>query len=303
MRAVRVHAYGEPLRIDDISPPVAPARAQLSVEVTAVGVGSWDVGVASGRLARFVGQEPPFVLGAELAGRVTAVGSEVDGFTVGDRIIANPGIVGAWAERVIIKAATCGPAPSSLDDAHAAALPVGGVTALQALDMLALPPGASLLILGAGGSVGRAAIQLARVRGLTVHALVPAWEVDGSRQLGAHATFDQASDWVARLRGPVDGVLDLVGGKPLVRSAMVLRADGPVVTTLADSMRAPVAASVSMLYLRMRGTTADLAAISAHVDAGELTLPVGVMLPVEEVQGALADVEGRSARGKQVLRF
>jgi NADPH:quinone reductase-like Zn-dependent oxidoreductase len=303
MRAVRVHAYGEPLRIDDIPSPLAPDRTQLSVEVAAVGVGSWDLGVASGRLARFVGLDPPFVLGAELAGRVAAVGSEVDGFTVGDRIIANPGIVGAWAERVNIEAATCGPAPSSLDDAYAAALPVGGVTALQALDMLSLPPGASLLILGAGGSVGRAAIQLARVRGLTVNALVPVWEMDRSRQLGAHATLDQASDWVARLRGPLDGVLDLVGGTTLARSAMVLKADGVVVTTLADSMRAPVAASVSMLYLRMRSTTADLAAISAHVDSGELTMPVGVIAPVEGVQGALEDVEQRSERGKHVLEF
>jgi hypothetical protein len=76
-----------------------------------------------------------------------------------------------------------------------------------------------------------------------------------------------------------------------------------VVTTLAGSMRSPVAATVTMGYLRMRATTAHLAAISAHVDAGELTMPVGVVLPVEGVQRALADVQARSDRGKHVLEF
>jgi NADPH:quinone reductase-like Zn-dependent oxidoreductase len=302
MRAVRVHDYGDPPRIDDLSPPGPPDRGQLGIEVRAVGVGSWDVGVAEGRLARFVDLEPPFVLGAELAGRVAAVGPAVEGFALGERVIANPGIVGAWAERVDVDATTCGPAPASLDDAHAAAIPVGAVTALQALDLLALTPGASLLVLGAGGSVGRAAIQLARVRGLTVQALVPAWEMATTHQLGADVTIDQADDWVGQLPGPVDGVLDLVGGEPLERSVTVLRAGGRAVTTVAGSMRAPVARSVSMDYLRMRSTTADLASISAHVDAGELRMPVGVVRPIEDVQGAFRDIE-RHDRGKQALEF
>ena len=303
MRAIRVHAYGQPLRIDDISPPGPPDAGQLGVAVTAVGVGSWDVGVAHGRLAQFVDLEPPFVLGAELAGQVVAVAPDVEGFRIGDRVIANPGIVGAWAERLNIKATTCGPAPASLDAAHAAALPVGAVTALQALDVLALTPGASLLVLGAGGSVGRAAIQLARVRGLIVHALVPVWEMSASRELGAHETLDQANDWVALLRGPVDGVLDLIGGDALERSAATLRVGGRVVTTLADSMRSPIAADLSMDYLRMRSTTADLTSISTHVDVGELMLPVGAVLAVEEVQRALEDIETRLDSGKHVLTF
>ena len=303
MRAVRVHTYREPPRIDELPPPGSPARGHLSVEVAAVGVGSWDVGVAAGRLKRFVVLEPPFVMGAELAGRVAAVGPDVEGFMVGDRIIANPGIIGAWAEHTNIKAATCGPAPASVDDGQAAALPVGAVTALQALDMLALEPGASLLILGAGGSVGRAAIQLGRVRGLHVLALVPEWELEGSRHLGADQAIDQAGDWSTQLQSSVDGALDLIGGEVLARSAGVLRPGGRAVTTVADSMSAPVAASLSMAYLRMRSTTADLAAVAAHVDAGELTMPVRVRLPVEDVDGALADVEAGLEHGKHVLEF
>ena len=80
-------------------------------------------------------------------------------------------------------------------------------------------------------------------------------------------------------------IADLIGGEALERAAAVLRPGGRVVTTLAGSMRAPVAASLSMAYLRMRSTTADLAAVAGHVDAGELTLPVRVRLPIEDVDG------------------
>jgi len=303
MHAVRVHAYGETPRIDDIAAPGAPSPGHVGIDVAAGGVGSWDVGVADGRLARFVELELPFVMGAELVGRVAAVGVGVAVFTVGDRVIANPGIVGAWAERVNLPASTCGPAPVTLDDARAAALPVGAVTALQALEMLGLPHGSSLLILGAGGSVGRAAIQLARVRGLTVYALLPAWEMDRSRALGAHETLDQARDWVTGLGDPIDGVLDLIGGEALERSATIIRPGGRVVTTLAGSMRAPVASRISMGYLRMRSTTADLASISTYVDEGELTLPVGTLLPMEDVAEALKNVRTGSDTGKHVLAF
>ena len=301
MRAIRVHAYGDQPRIDDIAAPGAPGPGHVGIDVVAGGVGSWDVGVADGRLARFVELKLPFVMGAELVGRVAAVGSGVAAFAVGDRVIANPGIVGAWAERVNVRASTCGPAPVTLDDIQAAALPVGAVTALQALDMLGLPEGSSLLILGAGGSVGRSVVQLARVRGLTVYALLPAWEMDQSRAFGAHEALDQARDWVTELDRSVDGVLDLIGGEALERSATIIRPGGRAVTTLAGSMRAPVASSISMGYLRMRSTTADLASVSAYVDEGELTLPVGAVLPMEDVAEALKNVRTRRDTGKQVL--
>jgi NADPH:quinone reductase-like Zn-dependent oxidoreductase len=303
MRAVRVRAYDEPPATDDIEMPGAPDSGQLAIEVAAVGVGSWDVGVATGRLARFVDLEPPFVMGAELAGRIAEVGPDAEGFAVGDRIIANPGIVGAWAARVNIAADTCGPAPAALDDVQAAAIPVGAVAALQSLELLALAPGASLLILGAGGSVGQAAIQLARARGLSVHVLVRTGDVERSRELGAEAALDQAGDWIGQLAGPVDGVLDLIGGEQLERSAAVLHSDGRAVTTLAESMRSLVASRISLRYLRMRSTTRDLAVVSAHVDAGDLSLPVGVVLPVEEVRAALDGLEESVDRGKHVLEF
>ena len=92
--------------------------------MSAVGVGAWDLGVVSGRLSRLVPAESlPAILGAEFAGRVRAVGAGVDRFGVGDRVMGNPGLTGAWAERLTVRATACGRAPRSADDVHAAACP------------------------------------------------------------------------------------------------------------------------------------------------------------------------------------
>ena len=107
----------------------------------------------------------------------------------------------------------------------------------------------------------------------------------------------------SELDGSVDGVLDLIGGEALERSATVVRPGGRVVTTLAESMRAPVASHLSIGYLRMRSTTADLASVSACVDEGQLTLPVGAILPVEDVAEALRNVGTEGDTGKHVLAF
>lgn len=307
MRAVQLHGYGEPPRIDEVPPPDPPARGQLLVEVKAAGVGSWDVGVASGRLARFVGQPLPYVLGAELVGRVTAVGQGVQGFAAGDRVMGNPGIVGAWAEQVTVKAAVCGHAPTSLDEVQAAAVPVGAVTALQAVRSLALSAGDSLLILGAGGSVGRAAIQLAVARDVRVYAVVPRWEAAYSETLGATRSLDQEVAWVDQLqpelgRG-VDAMLDLVGGTTLDASQVLLATGARMVTTLAESIERASEHGLAMDYLRMRATTADLDAIAELIDAGDLTLPVGTVRPVDEVESALRDVGEPRDKGKVVLRL
>ena len=307
MRAVRLHEYGKPPRIDEIPPPGPPAEGQLLLDVAAGGVGSWDLGVTSGRLARFVGWSLPYVIGAELAGRVAAVGPGVHGFAVGERGMGNPGIVGAWAEQVMVDAAGCGHAPTSLDDVNAAAVPVGALTALQAVETLGLAADASLLILGAGGSVGRAAIQLASARGALVYAVVPHWASNRSATLGAANAVDQASDWDVRLQADVgagvDAVLDLVGGATLERSLALLRAGAPVVTTLAESVELAREHGLTIDYLRMRATTADLDAIASLVDAGDLTMPVGTVRALDEVPAALEEVGDPRDKGKIVLRL
>ncbi len=304
MRAVRLHTYAARPRVDNIASSPPPETGQLTIGVSAVGIGAWDRGVAAGRLARFVGAELPIIMGAELVGRIADVGAGVDDFDVGDRVMCNPGIVGAWAERITVSAARCGHAPVSIDDAHAAALPVGTLTAKQALDLLAPARGSSLLVLGAGGSVGRAALQLAALRELTVHAIAPSHELHRSRELGAHGSYDAAHDWLSELRTAVgesvDAVLDLVGGETLRRSTALVRRGGRIVTTLSEAAATTLPPGITIEHVRMRSTTADLNSIAAIVDENRLTMPIARTLRFDELPTAVDPTDVLSHAGKIV---
>ncbi len=304
MRAARLHAFAAPPRIDVIATPPPPDTGQLTIDVSAVGMGAWDRGVATGRLERFVRDSLPVVMGAELVGRVAEVGAGVQGFAVGDRVMCNPGIVGAWAERVTVAASRCGLAPVSLDDAHAAAIPVGALTASQALDLLALAPGASLLVLGAGGSVGRAALQLARARELTVHALASSDELDRSRALGAHAAYDVGRDWPAEVGtaagGALDGVLDLVGGETLRRTISLVRPEGRIVTTLSEATAAVRVLGCTIAHVKMRATTDDLNAIAALADENAFIMPIARIVRFDEIPAVLDEAGAWRRDGKVV---
>ncbi len=267
--------------------------------MSAVGVGAWDVGVVSGRLSRLVPPERlPAILGAEFAGRVRAVGSGVEDLVVGDRVMGNPGLTGAWAERLTVRATACGRAPRSADDVHAAALPVSFLTAWQALDLLDLRPGADLLVLGAGGGVGAAVLQMAQIRGIAGFATARGVDLERIRGLGAAGAAESAEE----LGVEVDAVLDLMGGESLRRAFPFLRAPGRVVSTLADQDVTDAPPGTTVEFLRMRSDTATLEAIASLVDEGRLSQPVETVYRFEDAGNALAVLSEGSPPGKLVLR-
>lgn len=306
MRAVRLHAFTEMPRVDEVPEPDPPGEGELTIAVAAAGVGAWDLGVVDGRLERFAPADLPFVLGAEFAGRVTAVGEGVAGFTVGDRVMGNPGVAGAWAERVTVPASDCGRSPASLDDVFAAAAPVAALSAWQSLELLDLPRGAALLILGAGGGVGSAALQIARNRGLRVIGTGSGAELERIRALGADVAHDYRGDWVNGLRpavgAGVDGVLALVNGETLSRSASLVRDGGRAVTTLHRSADTELPRGISVDYLRMKSDTATLDAIADLIDAGGLTIGVASRHAPEQVERALDEMRDGPS-GAPVLVF
>jgi NADPH:quinone reductase-like Zn-dependent oxidoreductase len=306
MRAIRVHEFGEDPQVDEIDPPNSPARGELLVEVTAVGVGAWDLHVAEGRLAGILPSgDRPFTMGAELCGRVRAVGVGVEGFAVGDRIMANPGIIGAWADRVLVRASSCGRAPRSASDAEAAATPVRGLTAFQALERLHPPAGSTLLIIGAGGAVGRAAVEMALGRRVHVIAVAGGEELEPLLELGAEVAVDYRTEWKSRLEAAApDGVetaLDLVGGESLALGLDLVRDGGRVATTIsgADATEAP--RDISIGLIAMRSTTSALGAIADRIDAGDLSTRVLRTYPFEEVAVALDALRTRDRAPGQIV--
>ncbi len=291
IRAVRLHRFGDDPQIDEIAAPARPGRGELLVDAAAFGVGAWDVAVADGKLTRFLPKgDLPFTLGAELCGRVREIGDGVEGFAVGDRVMANPGIVGAWAGRVLLQASACGRAPRAASDAEAAAIPVRALAAWQALELLDLPTESTLLVVGAGGAVGRAAVEMARGRGLRVIAVAGANALEPLRRLGAELAVDYRTEWSRSLapvapRG-VEAALDLVGGESLALALDRVRDGGRVVTTISGAARTQAPRGISIHFLAMRSTPGALDAIADLVESGELSTPIEQTLALEEAAAA-----------------
>jgi NADPH2:quinone reductase len=178
----------------------------------------------------------PFVPGSEVAGVVAEVGEGVDGFAVGDRVFGSM-IVGAFAEEVVVAAGTLSHVPEGVDDRTAAAFGVAYKTAYHVLrSVAALQPGEELIVLGAGGGVGSAAVQLGAALGATVTAVASSPEkLDAARACGAKRLVEhRAGDLRQALRDALpegaDVVVDPVGGDVAEPALRALHYGGRFVT-------------------------------------------------------------------------
>jgi NADPH2:quinone reductase len=235
MRAALCRSYGAPEAVEvvDVAPPALGA-GQVRVGVEAAAVNFPDVLLVAGRYQIRV--PPPFVPGSELAGRVLEVGEGVSALRAGERVFGST-FVGAFAEQAVVPAPALRVVPDGVDAASAAAFGVAHRTAWHVLRSVAqLGRGEELVVLGAGGGVGLAAVQLGRLLGATVTAVASSAEkLDAARAFGAARAIDhRAGDLRAALRelapGGADVVVDPVGGalsEPALRS---LRRGGRFVT-------------------------------------------------------------------------
>ena len=241
MRAWRVAELGEPaavMRLGEVVDPT-PGPRQLLVRVLASPANFPDVLMCRGLYQ--VRPELPFTPGIELCGEVVGVGVEVDGFTVGDRVLGGAAVpYGGFAELALMDAATTFPAPASLDDAEAASLYIGYQTGWFALHRrTALRPGETLLVHAAAGGVGSAAVQLGKAAGARVIGVVGGREkAEVARQLGADVVVDRhaegpAGDWVSVVKEQTGGrgadvIYDPVGGDTYDRSIKCVAFEGRI---------------------------------------------------------------------------
>ncbi len=217
VRAVVCPEYGSPevLRIER-RPLPRPGPGQARVQVRAAAVNFPDVLLIAGRYQVTV--PPPFVPGSEFAGRVTELGPNCSGFAIGDRV-SGTGLYGAFAEEIVAPATNLAPIPPGVDDRTAAAFGVAHRTAYHALRSVArVRAGDTVVVLGAGGGVGLAAVQLAGALGAEVAAIASSPEkLSAAASYGAKHLIDhRESDVRAALRAAVPAgataVLDPVGG-------------------------------------------------------------------------------------------
>ncbi|MER5516642.1 NADP-dependent oxidoreductase [Streptomyces sp. NPDC002763] len=294
------HGGPETEAFADVDRPV-PGPGELLVAVRAAGVNPVDWKLRNGFRRPGEGEARfPVVLGSEAAGVVEEIGEGVTGFAVGDEVFGNTP-AGAFAEYALLTASVTAHKPAALSFTDAATLPVAAATAYDGVRQLDLPEGATLLVTGAGGGVGAAALQIARAWGLRVVGVASEAKKDFVESLGAvHVPSGPGLAERVRAAAPqgVDGVYDLIGGEVLTEAAGLL-ADRTKLITAGAAPDAVAALGGSRVERARTATVLD--EVAELVVGGELDPYVSRTFPLAEAGQALRTVEDGHTRGKIVI--
>jgi NADPH2:quinone reductase len=301
MRAFTLAGFGaQPALRDDIPEP-GVGDDQLLVRVRASSVNPVDVFIAAGALKDMAEHEFPVILGRDYAGTVDQVGSGVGRYQVGDEVFgflphANPTVRdGSWAELITVPEDNFVAAkPAGIDFAGAGAAPLAAITALAALDALALAEGDAVLVVGATGGVGSFFVQLAAGAGAHVVAPVLAEDHHYVRELGVAELLDRNGDVAAGVRerhpGGVDAILDVVSQTP---DASLLKQGGRLASPLGAAGEGPGRFNVMAI-----STTANLQRLAPLIDSGELRVPIPHSYRLEQAGEALQALPATHTQGK-----
>src|SRR3954452_3167302 len=307
MKAVRFYEFGDSdvLRYEDVEQP-HPGAGEVRIRVAATSFNPVDDGIRGGYLQGPFPVVLPHTPGIDVAGTVDAVGDAVSNVAVGDTVVGFLPIVadGAAAEYVIAPAEILAPAPTSIPLADAAALPMVGLTAWQALfDDAELTAGQRVLINGAGGAVGGYAVQLGKRIGAHVIATASPRSSDRVRSAGADEVIDHTTTEVT-VAEPVDVLLNLARITPeeLVALVASVRAGGVVVNTVptiptsGDEER-----GVRAVGVFVRSDAEQLSRLVALVDRGELRVDVTERVPLAELPALHDKAAAGALSGKAII--
>lgn len=310
MQVVEYDRYGGPevLEVRD-RPTPTPGAGEVLVRVHAAALNPKDVLVRAGKLRWLAGRRFPRRTGYDWAGEVAAVGAGVVDLAVGDRALGMIQAMagGACGEYVVAARAELTRCPAALPWHEAAALPLAGLTALQALrDLGRLAAGQRLLINGASGGVGTLAVQIGKALGAHVTGVTSAGNRDHVAALGADDVLDHARDDLARPARPYDVVFDAFGNRSLAALAPALTRRGTYVTTVpsaravVDHLRTRLGGRRSRLVV-VRSRTADLDTLLALHARGALHAVIDRRYPLAAIADAHRHLGTRRARGKLVI--
>src|SRR5437016_9344414 len=306
MKAVIAHEYGAPevLKFEEVPRP-EPKEDEALVRVIASGVNPADPLTLSGKYAREFGTHLPLIPGYDIAGVVEKIGAKITKLKVGDAVYGYPTFGGGWAEYVTAKEWEVAAKPKSLNFVQAAAVPMGALTAWQALvDVAKLQPGQTVLIHGGSGGVGSFAIQIAKARGARVIATASTANQDLLKQLGADVAVDYTKTRFEDVAKDVDAVLDPVGKETLTRSYGVVKKGGIIVSLVARPNQSDLEKhGIRGVALSVEPNSGELAQIGKLIDEKKIRVIVSQTIPLSEVKKAQEQVASGHTRGKIVLKL
>ncbi len=300
MKAVVLHEYGGPdkLKYEDVPDPVA-GDGQVLVRVAAASVNPIDFKLRSGAMKAFVPLELPTILGRDFSGIVREVGKGVNGFKLGDKVMAVGN--GAYAELVVVAAQDLALVPEKLDLVKAAALPLVTLTGEQLIALgTKIQAGQTVLITGALGGVGRSAVWTAKKAGAKVIAGVKKSQVKEAAGLGADQVLALDDAAAMEKLGFVDAVADTVDGETGQKLLAKVKQGGVYASVVGPPANAAMHPTVKIEAVQSKPDAATVRSMAEDVAAGKLVIPIDRMVPLAEAANAQAAAE-KGGIGKILL--
>jgi alcohol dehydrogenase len=309
MRAAQLTHYGgeEAVTVATDTPQPKAGSGQVLVKIEAASINAIDWKIREGMMQQMAPVTFPATMGGDLAGTITEIGENVEGFEVGQAVYGqtNPfSGVGSFAEFAPISATNIAAKPHTTDFIQTAALPLTAVSAYQALaETLHLQAGQKILIHGGAGGIGSVAIQLAKHLGAYVAATAAADDIGFVKEMGADEAIDYTSQKFEELLQDYDAVFDTVGGETAIKSYAVLKTGGQLVSMAAAPDEALAAEhGITASAQQTRVTTERLQKVAELVDQGVLKPAVDRVFPLEQTAEALEYMRRGHHRGKVVIK-
>lgn len=311
VKVIGVDKFGGPEMLKAFDIPARPVGAgEVRVDVSAAAVSPTDTIHRSGGRAELLQKDPPpYVPGMDVAGVISEIGEGVDHVAVGDSvmgIVAPTASHGGYSASIVLPARSVSRAPKGATAAEASTLPMNGLTAQYALDLLDLPKGATLAVTGAAGAFGGYMVQLGVHRGL--HVIADSSEADEAlvRSLGAHDIVRRGDDVAEQIRALVpDGVDGLADGS--IQNELVLpavRDNGGFATVRGFQGPSERGITLHQVWVREYATELEkLDELRALTESGKVTLRVAATFPADNAAEAHRVLEAGGTRGRCVITF
>lgn len=307
MHAIQIHTYGDAdqLRLEEISRPT-PQEGEVLVHVHAAGVNAIDWKIRSGAMKSVMPLTFPSIPGLELAGVVACVGPGVTAFQPGQAVYGHTS-GGAYAEYSLVSVQTLAPRPTSLTFDEAATVPIGAITAWQALfDAGHLQARQRVLILGGAGGVGLFAVQFAHDKGAQVITTTSASNAEFALSLGVDRVIDYKRMRIEDEVHDVDLVFDTVGGKATTSALATLKPGGTLLTIAGqpDEQQARhLGVRAEFFGSRLNSTAKLLGTFTYMIDAGQIRTAISATFPLSEANKAHELSQKGHGRGRIILHI
>jgi NADPH:quinone reductase-like Zn-dependent oxidoreductase len=307
MKAIQIHKYGGPgvLKYEE-APKPSPGADDVIIKVFATSVNPIDWKIREGHAKGMFPVKFPLIPGWDVSGEIDEVGSNILNFRKGDEVYSRPDPTknGTYAEYVVVKANLVNGKPQSIDHEKAAAVPLAGLTAWQALfDYGKLQQGQKVLIHAASGGVGTFAVQLAKWKGAYVIGTASKENMAFVKKLGADKVIDYKNEKFEEKLKNIDLVIDLIGGETQKRSLKVIKKGGRLITAVQlGNQEEAKEKNIHIEGFLTKSLPEELEQIKQLIDSGKVMPVIASVMPLKDAAKAQKLSEEGHVRGKIVLQ-